>query len=104
MRLPAWWHEDHPVFVPLAGFFTGMVYIIVVPGLYAALLKAVVGYERAEDLFPFVLVTLAVPIGLLVPPRTRRFGRYMVIGVVGTVLVVGSVAALVLYILLKRDS
>jgi membrane protease YdiL (CAAX protease family) len=104
MRLPDWWHRDHPVFVPLAGFFAGMVYIIVVPGLYAAVLKALVGYERAEQLFPFVLVALALPLALLVPPRTRTFGRYMVGGVVGTVLVVGVVAAVVLYVLLKRDS
>src|SRR3954451_14733554 len=72
-RLPDWWHRDHPVFVPLAGFFTGMLFIILVPGTYAAILKGVVGYKRAEDLFPFVLLTLVVPIGLLVPRRTRRF-------------------------------
>jgi len=101
--LPDWWHRDHPVFGPLAGFFTGMAYVIVIPGLYAAALKALVGYERAEELFPFVLLTLAVPIGLLVPQRTRTFGRYMVIGVVGTAVVVIGVAALVLYILVQRD-
>ena len=102
-KLPDWWHRDHPVFLALAGFFTGMAYILVVPGLYAAVLKSLVGYERAEDLFPFVLLTLAVPIALLVPHRTRRFGRYMLFGVVATALVVIGVAALVLYILLQRD-
>jgi hypothetical protein len=100
---PDWFHRDHPVFFPLAGFFTGMLYIIVVPGLYAAVLKAVVGYQRAESLFPFVLLTLVVPIGLLVPQRTRKFGRYMLLGVVSTVVVVAGVGLGVLWFLLQRD-
>ncbi len=102
-RLPDWWHRDHPVFVPLAGFFTGMVFIILVPGTYAAVLKALVGFERAEELFPFVLLTLVVPIGLLVPHHTRGFGRYMLFGVLATALVVVGVAFGVLWFLLNRD-
>ncbi len=102
-RLPEWWHRDHPVFVPLAGFFTGMLFIILVPGTYAAVLKAMVGYQRAEDLFPFVLLTLVVPIGLLAPHHTRRFGRYMLFGVVATAVVVVGVALGVLWFLLHRD-
>ena len=100
---PDWFHREHPVFFPLAGFFTGMLYIIVVPGAYAAVLKSVVGYQRAESLFPFVLLTLVVPIGLLVPHRTRRFGKYMLTGVVSTVLVVAGVGLGVLWFLLQRD-
>ena len=38
-RRPDWFHRGHPVFFPLAGFFTGMVSIIVVPGLYAGILR-----------------------------------------------------------------
>jgi hypothetical protein len=102
-QLPEWWHRDHPVFVPLAGFFTGMAYIILIPGTYAAILKGLVGYERAEELFPFVLLTLVVPIGLIVPQRTRKFGRYMLFGVLATAVVVTGVALLVLYILVTRD-
>lgn len=97
-----WWHRDHPVFASLAGFFTGLVFVVVVPGAYAALLAAVLDYEAAEELFPFVLVALAVPIALLVHPRTRRFGRYMLLGMVSTALVVGGVAALVLWFLVNR--
>lgn len=102
-RLPDWWHRDHPVFVPLAGFFTGMVFIIVVPGAYAAVLKAVVGYKQAEELFPYVLAALAVPLALLVPHHTRRFGRYMLFGVVATAVVVIGVAGAVLWFLYNRD-
>ncbi|KAA1419622.1 hypothetical protein F0U44_08135 [Nocardioides humilatus] len=102
-RRPDWWHRDHPVFVPLAGFFTGMVFIIVVPGAYGAILKSVVGYKRAEDLFPFVLLTLVVPIALLAPRHTRRFGRYMLFGVVATAIVVVGVALGVLWFLINRD-
>ena len=103
-RRPDWWHRDHPVFGPLSGFFTGMVFIIVVPGAYGALLKEIVGYQRAEDLFPFVVLTLAVPLGLLVPHHTRRFARYMLFGCVATAIVVVGVAAAVLYFLIKRDA
>ncbi|NYJ00803.1 CDP-diglyceride synthetase [Nocardioides thalensis] len=100
---PDWWHRDHPVFVPLAGFFTGMVFIILIPGTYAALLKEVVGYERAQALFPFVLLTFVVPIGLLVPHHTRKFARYMLFGAVATLLVVGGVALAVGWFLYTRD-
>lgn len=103
-RRPDWFHRGHPVFFPLAGFFTGMVAIIVVPGLYAAILKWMAGYQRAEALFPFVLLLLVVPIGLLVPRRTRRFARYMVLGMFATLIVVVGVAAAVLWFLLKRDN
>jgi hypothetical protein len=100
---PDWVHRDHPVFFPLAGFFTGMLYIIIVPGLYGAVLKSLVGYQRAESLFPFVLLTLVVPIGLVVPHRTRKFGKYMLLGVVSTVVVVAGVGLGVLWFLLHRD-
>ena len=98
---PSWWHRDHPVFAALTGFFTGLVFVIVVPGAYAGILASVTDTESAEELFPFVLVSLAVPIALLVHPTTRRFGRYMLLGIVSTALVVGGVAALVLWTLVR---
>lgn len=104
VRRPDWWHRDHPVFGPLSGFFAGMVFIIVVPGAYGAILKEVVGYQRAESLFPFVLLTLVVPLGLLVPHHTRRFARYMLFGCVATAIVVIGVAVAVLWFLVKRDA
>ena len=60
-------------------------------------------YDRAERYFPFVLVTLVVPTALVLWPRTRRFGLYMIIGMVVTALVVGGVAAVVLWYLVTRD-
>ena len=103
VRQPDWWHRDHPTFTALTGFFTGLAYVVVIPGLYYAILGWLFDDHTAEDLFPFVLVALAVPIGLLVAPRTRRFGIYMSIGVVTTALVVLGVAALVLWILVGRE-
>ncbi|KAB2810526.1 hypothetical protein ACIRN4_21700 [Pimelobacter simplex] len=103
-RRPDWFHRGHPVFFPLAGFFTGMVSIIVVPGLYAAIIKSLAGYKRVEELFPFVLVLLVVPIGLLVPQHTRRFGKYMLIGMLSTVVVVVGVGAAVGLYLYKKDT
>jgi hypothetical protein len=49
-------------------------------------------------------VTLAVPLGLVIAPRTRRFGLYMVVGMVSTALVVGGVAALVLWYMVTYQS
>ena len=102
-RRPDWFHRDHPVFFPLAGFFSGMVAVFVVPGLYAAVVKWVAGYERADSLFPFVVLLLVLPIGLLVPQHTRRFARYMLLGMGTTLLVVLGVAAAVLWFLIRKD-
>jgi hypothetical protein len=102
-REPSWWHRDHPTFTSLAGFFTGLLFVILVPGAYAGLLSVLVEQDTAEELFPLVLVTLAVPVTLAVLPRTRRFGRYMLIGIVTTAVVVLATAALVLWVLYRTD-
>ncbi len=101
---PNWWHRDHPVFYALSGFFTGLATVIVVPGAFAAILNAMFSYDRAEELFPFVLVIFSVPFALIVVPRTRRFGTYMLLGMLLTAVVVIGVAAVVLWILYKTDS
>jgi 4-amino-4-deoxy-L-arabinose transferase-like glycosyltransferase len=101
---PDWWHRDHPVFSALSGFFTGLLTVIVVPGAFAAILNALFTYERAEDFFPFVLLIFVVPIGLIAATRTRRFGKYMLLGMVLTAVVVVGVAALVLWLLYRFDS
>lgn len=103
-RAPDWWHRDHPTFTALTGFFTGLAFVILVPGLFAAALGLIFEYHTAEDLFPFVLVTLAIPLGLVIAPRTRRFGRYMLIGMVTTALVVCGVAAVVLWYMVNYHS
>jgi hypothetical protein len=101
---PSWWHRDHPTFSALTGFFTGLVVVLVVPGGFAAVLRALFDYDTAEDLFPFVLVVFAVPLALIAIPRTRRFGRYMLLGMLATAAVVVGVAALVVWILIMTDS
>jgi 4-amino-4-deoxy-L-arabinose transferase-like glycosyltransferase len=103
-RVPDWWHRDHPTFTSLMGFFTGLAFVIVVPGLFAAILGWIFDYHTAEDLFPLVLVTLAVPLGLVIAPRTRRFGKYMLVGMGVTALVVGGVSAIVLWYLVTYQS
>jgi hypothetical protein len=94
---PSWWHRDHPTFASLAGFYTGLIFAIVVPGLYVAIFAALFGQSRAESLFPFVLVTLVVPLLLVISPRTRRFGSYMWLGIVSTLVVVLGVGAAVFW-------
>lgn len=98
-----WWRRDHPTFSALLGFYTGLVTVIVLPGGFAALLAALVSSERASSLYPFVLVVFAIPLVLLVPERTRRFARYMLLGMVLTALVVVLVAAVTLFFLVRAD-
>lgn len=101
---PDWWQRDHPTFTALAGFFAGLAFVIVIPGAYAALLRVFVDNETAEELFPLVLVTLAIPLGLAFAPRTRRFGRFMLLGIGTTAVVVLGSAALVLWFLYRSDT
>lgn len=101
---PSWWHRDHPTFAALSGFFTGLGFVLLVPALFVGLLSLLFDYERAEELFPLVLVTLVVPLGLVLSPRSRRFGTYMWIGIVTTAVVVVGVGALVLYVLVNGES
>lgn len=98
---PDWWHRDHPTFTALAGFFAGMLFVTVVPGGFAGVLRLLFHYDTAERLFPLVALFLVVPVGLVVAPRTRRFGTYMLIGMVLTALVVLGVASLVLYFMVR---
>lgn len=98
---PDWWHRDHPTFTALAGFFSGMLFVTVVPGGFAGLLRVLFDYETAEDLFPLVLLTLVVPITLLAVPRSRRYGKYFLLGMGLTALVVLGVASLVLYLMVR---
>jgi hypothetical protein len=100
---PNWWHRSHPTFAGVAGFFTGIVFVIAVPGLYATLLNAFLGEKTAERLFPYVLIALLIPIGLLFARKTRRFGQLMLVGMVATVLVVAVTAGIVLWVLISLD-
>jgi len=99
---PGWWHRSHPTFASLTGFYGGMAFIILVPGLWAGITAWLFGQDRAESLFPWVLLTLAVPLALLVPRHTRRFALYLWIGIVSTAVVVGGVATLVLWLLIDH--
>ena len=92
-----WWHHSHPTFAGITGFFAGMLFVTALPGAYAGLLRLLFDHETSEQLFPFVLLALALPIALLVKRKTRRFAQFMFVGMVVTALVVGGVASLVLY-------
>lgn len=98
---PDWWHRDHPTFAAVTGFYAGLVFAIVVPGLYVAILAALFGQDRAEELFPFVLVTLAVPLLLVILHRTRRFGEFMWVGMISTTVVVLGVGAGVFWYMMR---
>jgi 4-amino-4-deoxy-L-arabinose transferase-like glycosyltransferase len=99
-----WWHHSHPTFAALAGFFSGMLFVTAVPGAFAGILRLLLPYDRAEELFPWVAVGLVVPVVLLSRRKTRRFAQYMVVGMALTALVVLGVASLVLYFMVRQDS
>ncbi len=103
-RQPSWWHRDHPTFAALTGFFTGLLFVALVPAAFYGVVSLIFDNDRAEDLFPFVLVTLVVPIGLVANERTRRFGTYFWIGMVLTAIVVVGVGALVLWYLVENQN
>ena len=99
-----WRRGDHPVFTALAGFFTGMAFVALVPAIYVGILRSLLSDETAEALFPLVLGTLALPLGLLVPERTRRFGTYMLLGMLVCAVVVIGVAAGVIWVLSRGET
>ncbi len=91
------------MFTPLSAFFAGLLCVTVVPGAYGGLLSALFDQETAERLFRYVLVVFALPILLAALPRTRRFGIYMLVGMVITAVVVLVVGVATLWVLLNRD-
>ncbi|WP_206055746.1 hypothetical protein [Nocardioides sp. GY 10127] len=97
-----WWRRGHPTFAALVGFYTGLVFVLVVPGAYAGVLSLVTDRSTAASAFPFVLLAFVVPIGLLVPRLTRRFARYMLLGIFSTALVVAIAGGVTLYVLYER--
>lgn len=102
-RKPDWWHRDHPVFVPITGFFTGLLFVALVPAGFLAALDYFFDEETASGLSPLLAITLVIPLGLLVWRPTRRFGRYMVGGMVITALVVIGVTTLVVWLMARND-
>jgi len=98
-----WWHSDHPIFIALTGFFTGLLFVTVVPGGFVGVLRLLFHYDTAERLFPLVAVALVVPTALVANARTRRFGLYMVLGMVLTALVLLGVTSLVLYFMVRQQ-
>ena len=100
---PSWWHRSHPTFAGLVGFFTGVAYVIIVPGVYAALLGLFFSDATVQKLFPLVLVALVIPIALLVPRKTRRFAQFMFLGIISTVVVVAVTTAVVIWVMIRID-
>ena len=98
-----WLRRSHPTFAAITGFFAGMLFMTALPGGFAAVMRLLFDYETVERYFPFLLVLLVVPIALLVKRKTRRFGIFMLIGMVITALVFSGVASLVLYLMVQQD-
>lgn len=103
VREPDWWHRDHPTFTPIMGFFSGLLFVALVPAGFVSALNAVFSDDVARGLTPLMACTLVVPIGLVAWRRTRKFGRYMVFGMLMTAVVVIGVTTLVLWLMARRE-
>jgi hypothetical protein len=101
---PSWWHREHPTFTSLAGFYSGLLAVTVVPGAVAGVLRLLYTYDKAERIFPWIAVLLVIPLGLVLYRPTRRFGRYFWLGMLLTALVVLGVASLVLYLMVRYQA
>lgn len=99
-----WWHRDHPTFVAITGFFAGLAYVALVPALVGGLLTWMVGERAAQEAYLYVLTLLLLPLLLLAPPGTRRFGLYMLVGMVVTALVVVGVGWVTWLMLMERGA
>jgi hypothetical protein len=75
----------------LGGFFAGVVWLIVVPGLLLTLLNTLAPDDTTAGLLFAGMLAVTVPIALLFPGRTRRFAMYMLIGIGVTAIVVAGV-------------
>jgi hypothetical protein len=100
---PSWWHTSHPTFAGLVGFFVGVAYVIVVPGIYVTVLSLLLSDENVQRLFPLVAVALVIPLALLIPRKTRRFAQFMLLGLVCTALVIALTATLVIWAMVQLD-
>jgi len=103
---PSFWHRSHPIFLPLSGFFTGTVLVVLVLGGLGLILKALFGVDLSEHPGPFLVAILSlfvINVVLLVAPTTRRFARYMLFGLLVTPVVVGAVGAVTLFLLISND-
>ncbi len=101
---PDWWHRDHPTFTAISGFFSGLAFATLAPGLFVATVRALTDERTAEEAFPFVLLFLAIPIALVSFPQTRRFGKYLFLGIVVALLVVFGVGTVVFWLMVTYSS
>ncbi len=99
-----WWHRDHPTFTAITGFFTGLVLVTVLPGLFVAVMSKLFGERTAEEAFPFVLLFLALPLAMMAFPTTRRFGKYLLFGMVTTLLVIFGVGTVVFWLMMTTST
>ncbi len=77
--------------------------MIVVPGIFAALLRLMLGDSTAQRLFPLLALLLVVPLALLIPRRTRRFAQFMLARRGHDRVVIGLTAALVIWVMVQID-
>lgn len=99
-----WWHRDHPTFTAISAFFCGLAYVALVPATFGAIVTWIFGERAATEAFLFVLLLLALPLILLAIPRTLRFGKYMLLGMLVTAVVVVGVGWVTFLLLMQSGA
>ncbi len=103
-RQPSWWHRDHPTFAALSGFFTGLLFVALVPAAFFGVLSLALRQRPGRGPVPVRAGDAGRPVVLVASQRTRRFGTYFWIGMVLTAIVVVGVGALVLWYLVEHQN
>jgi hypothetical protein len=88
----------------LGGFFAGVAWIIIVPGLLLTLVNTLAPNDTGAGFLAAGLIALAAPIALLFSGKTRRFGAFMLIGMAVTMIVVAGVCVAFIALLMAGES
>jgi len=90
--------------VSVVGFFLGVLYVIVVPGIMVTVGSTLWPEYATPGLIFTGLVTLSPPLALLGPPQTRRFAGFVLIGMAVTLLAVAAIVLAFLALLMSSDT
>lgn len=88
----------------LGAFFAGLLLVTVVPFGFAALLAVFFNQEVVQRLFPLVAVIFVVPAVLLARKASRRFGGYLLLGMLLTAAVILGVGSAVLWFMVTTNA
>jgi len=90
--------------VSLGGFFAGVAWVIVVPGVMVTIGSTLWPDFATPGLLFTALVTFGVPLAMLVARRTRRFAAFLLIGMAVTLIVLAGVCVAFIALITSSQS